>query len=749
MLSRTLTISLLVLLCACSPLALPRGSAPPPQRPIALDALFNANANFDGLGHGFAAEQLPSPGTIVLGGTTFNFPGTAKSVIALGQTLRVPAEHYAAAYWLASASFGPAGGQAILTYADGSKTTVAMSAQDWILNDGSAVLSTTPGQGIFNVALPIDPTRVLQSITVPTTALPGQARPSLHLYALTLQPLAPFSAPAIVDARSTNAPQSDGGQTVSVTVQNLGLEWLMPQNPVTISIEGPGLHTLAPITVAELAPVEQARLQLPVAVDSSAKPGATVEATVVARARSGAEDRRTVELAVAPADYEAADASLARHAAPGWFENAKFGIFVHWGPYSVPAWAPAGSAYAEWYWYWLNQPSSAVAAHHLQTYGPDVVYDDFIPQLTAERFDPAQWVRLFSDAGARYFVFTAKHHDGFAMFGDTSNGRNGVALGPHRDLLKELFDAAQQGAPDMKRGVYYSLPEWYNPDYPGSFDRFGDGPPRNTFSGVPVPYTGYASVGDYVEEYQVPQLQQLISDYSPDILWCDIGGPNDSLTVLASYYNKALADETQVVANDRCGINEHDFLTPEYSKHVLFSAQKWEENRGIDPYSYGYNSATPDSAYMSGEAIVRELVDVVAKNGNLLLGIGPRADGTFPDVESDRLRDVGAWLRVNGEAIYDTTYWARAQEEQTAGEALRFTVASGRAFYATDLHAPSASEVVTSPVPIRDGDTVTLLGYGGGPLHWSKRADGALVIDVPPAAVASGRYAWTFKIAWH
>jgi alpha-L-fucosidase len=202
-----------------------------------------------------------------------------------------------------------------------------------------------------------------------------------------------------------------------------------------------------------------------------------------------------------------------------------------------------------------------------------------------------------------------------------------------------------------------------------------------------------------------------------------------------------------VAVNDRCGIDEHDFKTSEYSKRVAYATEKWEENRGIDPYSYGYNSQTPESAYLSTEAIVHELVDVTSKNGNLLLGIGPRADGTIPEVVAERLRGVGAWLNVNGEAIYDTSPWLRAQQEQTDGHDLRFTVAANRAFYAIDLQPPGEQEVIRSPVPLRPGDTITLLGYDGGPLVWSKR-DGNLVIEVPPDAVASGQYAWTFKIDW-
>jgi alpha-L-fucosidase len=199
--------------------------------------------------------------------------------------------------------------------------------------------------------------------------------------------------------------------------------------------------------------------------------------------------------------------------------------------------------------------------------------------------------------------------------------------------------------------------------------------------------------------------------------------------------------------NDRCGIPAHDFVTAEYEAASTPVRNKWEESRGLDPFSYGYNAATPDSSYMSGAEVVQTLVDVVSKNGNLLLGIGPKADGSIPAVMVDRLREVGSWLERNGESIYGTSYWDLAQAEQTNDEDLRFTVAPNRAFYVIDLKKPNQQLVVESPIPIRQGDQITLLGYDGGPLRWTER-DGTVFIDVPDAAVASGRDAWVFRVDW-
>ncbi|MEJ8668090.1 alpha-L-fucosidase [Streptomyces sp. MS1.AVA.1] len=423
------------------------------------------------------------------------------------------------------------------------------------------------------------------------------------------------------------------------------------------------------------------------------------------------------------ADYEATDTSLAGHQAPYWFSDAKFGIFIHWGVYSVPAWSPVGKQYAEWYWNHMQDRNNAVYAYHAQTYGEDFAYDDFIPMFRAERFDPRAWVELFRDAGAQYHVLTSKHHEGFALWDTKLSERNSVKMGPGRDLVRELFDASAKYTPELHRGLYFSMPEWFNPDNPWMGHA-----PRNPYTLEPLPYTGYVSGKDYVKDYQAPQMLELIHDYAPELLWCDIGGVNDSRNVLAEYFNLAKNSRkpVDVAVNDRAGIPFHDFTTPEYTTYANTVVAKWESSRGLDPFSYGYNRATPDDAYMTTQEVVHNLVDIVSKNGNLLLDIGPRADGTIPEIMQTRLRETGRWLKVNGEAIYDTTYWSRMAQ---LGQDLRFTVRQGKAFYIHSLAEPGSRLTVEAPVPIRSGDKVTLLGHDR-PLTWAVRG-GALVIDVP------------------
>ncbi|HEY3478718.1 MAG TPA: alpha-L-fucosidase, partial [Streptomyces sp.] len=318
--------------------------------------------------------------------------------------------------------------------------------------------------------------------------------------------------------------------------------------------------------------------------------------------------------------------------------------------------------------------------------------------------------------------------------------RNAVRMGPHRDLVAELFAASRTYTPQLHNGLYFSMPEWFNPDNPWMGHA-----PRNPYTGAPVPYTGYTAGRDFVKDYQAPQMRELIDGYDPDVIWCDIGGANDSAHVLADWFNHAKnrPRPKDVTVNDRSGIAPHDFTTPEYTTYPSTVVAKWEASRGLDPHSYGYNSATPDDRYMTAEEVVRTLVDIVSKNGNFLLDIGPKADGTIPSIMEQRLRETGRWLAVNGESVYGTTYWAPMAQ---LGDTLRFSVKQGRAFYISSLADPGARLVVRAPVPIRKGDKVTMLGYGR-PLDWE--FDGVtLTVQVPPAARAAGSYAWVFKIDW-
>lgn len=449
-------------------------------------------------------------------------------------------------------------------------------------------------------------------------------------------------------------------------------------------------------------------------------------------------------------DYEPTVESLNSHPVPRWFEDAKFGIFIHWGAYSVPAWGPRGS-YAEWYWNYMNRRGSATYDYHRDTYGADTPYDAFIGRWKTDRYDPKAWVKLFNDAGAKYFVLTSKHHEGVGLWNSAVSGRDSVDLGPKRDLAGDLFRAARQDG-RLKAGFYYSLYEWFNPSYTGR-------PATNPYTGEPVPFTGAPAVNSYVDDYMLPQMRELIDGYDPDILWCDGQWEKPAsywktAGVLADYYNRAKnrPRPKEVAVANRCKIEsgsldstELDFQTPEYSVKPDIDPNKWEASRGI-AFSYGYNSNEPESDYLTSDQLVDSLVDIVSKNGNLLLDIGPRGDGSIPELQQQRLLDIGQWLRINSEAIYGTTYWNHA-EQPGSNVPVRYTMKNG-VLYATALAWPGDRLVLGSDLPVASNSRITLLGANGRPLSWQRDAAGRVVVETSgTAAETRSRHAYVFKIS--
>jgi len=458
-----------------------------------------------------------------------------------------------------------------------------------------------------------------------------------------------------------------------------------------------------------------------------------------------------------PVEYEPTPASLGSHQAPQWFKDAKLGFFIHWGPYSVPAFAPkSGGArpgsflYSEWYGYELNQPGSATYRHHAETYGEDFGYDDFIEQWKPDRFDPRAWLDLFVEGGAKYFVFVSKHHDGVALWDTGTTDRDTVALGPHRDLTAELFDAAADYP--LKKGLYYSLAEWYHPA--GGWDPLRgqhslEEGPVNPYTGEKIPYTGYTPVADDVMDHQYPQMRELVDKFDPDIMWCDIGEhvPNNSAELTAYYFNQAQnrPQPKDVTVNDRCGTETYDFTTPEYRSQPDINPAAWEATRGIGR-SFGYNAQEGPEDYLSSTQLIHSFVDIVSKNGNLLLNLGPKADGTIPDIQVQRVRDLGEWLRINGEAIYASTYWSHA-DDPNSNVPVRYTVKDG-IVYVTALAWPGEELRLSGDLPLARSSAVTLLGSDGEPLDW-QRENGAVTITMPEqgASATRSKHAYTFKIA--
>lgn len=458
------------------------------------------------------------------------------------------------------------------------------------------------------------------------------------------------------------------------------------------------------------------------------------------------------------AKYEPNWQSLDARPIPKWFQNAKFGVFIHWGIYSVPAWGTKGS-YAEWYQYRLKE-NKDFQNHHLSKYGADLPYAAFAQQFKAEDFDPDAWARLLQDSGAKYVVLTSKHHDGFALWPSAEASRdfsrpwNSMDAAAHRDLVGDLANAVRKT--DVKFGLYYSLYEWFNPLYQQK-DKTA-----------------------FVEDHYLPQIKDLVTRYRPTVLWGDGDWelPDTawkSPELLAWLYNDSPVRD-EVVVNDRWGIGtsrKHgDFFAPEYSQGEGHD-HPWEECRGMG-FSFGFNANEDVQDYASPQALVLMLSDIVSRGGNLLLDIGPDDRGKIPPIMQERLLQIGEWLKVNGEAIYGTRKWKQAAQwsegkrewsnktPKNSGEYfLKITLdpdpgyavkqamftAKGNAVYAIVPKFPE-KQLVLKNVTAAKTTTISLLGMEKK-YAW-KQAGSDLIITVPSLSVneapRTGQYGYVFKL---
>lgn len=340
-------------------------------------------------------------------------------------------------------------------------------------------------------------------------------------------------------------------------------------------------------------------------------------------------------------NYQPTWESLDSRPVPQWFRDAKFGIFIHWGVYSVPGWSPKGS-YAEWYQNGLQTNDSARIKFHQKKFGNRTYYqlaDDF----KAELFNPGEWAKLFEQSGAKYIVLTSKHHDGFALWPSKDANKdwgfpwNAVDVGPHRDLLGDLFKAVRKTS--VHAGMYYSLYEWFNPLW--KLDK-----------------------NKYAVEHAWPQMKDLINNYQPDVFWTDGDWEASdevwkSKEFLAWMYNESPVKD-KVVTYDRWGSGvrfKHGAVyTPEYEPNADFEDHYFEESRGMGR-SYGYNREEDAWDYNSAQSLVIALIDKVSRGGNFLLDIGPDEHGKIPPIMQERLLQLGEWMKINGEAIYGTSRW--------------------------------------------------------------------------------------------
>jgi alpha-L-fucosidase len=448
--------------------------------------------------------------------------------------------------------------------------------------------------------------------------------------------------------------------------------------------------------------------------------------------------------AQAPAKYEPTLESLDQHPLPQWYAGAKLGIFIHWGLYSVPGWAPLThpdhdfssndyikyDPYAEWYLNTMRVPGSPTADYHKQHYGTDFKYYDFAPVFNREtkKWNPDKMAAIFRDAGARYVVLTSKHHEGFTLWSSTtpnpSPSLKANQLHAERDIVGELTGAVRRQG--MKMGLYYS----------GGYDwTFNTGPIETDKD-----YETVKPQSDAYGKYAFAQIHELIARYQPSILWNDIDWPKtgNALQVEADYYN-SIPDG---VIDDRLGIKHSDFTSPEYEKLDKISAKKWEECRGLGR-SFGYNRAEGENETIAPGELIALLVDIVSKNGNLLLDVGPEADGTIPPVQMERLVALGAWLKQNGDAIYDTVPWTKAAGKSAEGDDLRFT-RKGDDLFVTVLGKPKGQTITMPDVAAKQGVPITQLGDETMELGAKVPPGGMRIVLQAPL---KGDFAYSFKLA--
>ena len=441
---------------------------------------------------------------------------------------------------------------------------------------------------------------------------------------------------------------------------------------------------------------------------------------------SPGEDPRTE-----PPDYlnetqEAFDARMQ------WWRDARFGMFIHWGVYSVPAGEYHGETVpgvGEWI---MNRAQIPISE-----------YETYAAQFDPVQFDADEWVRIAQDAGMKYIIITSKHHDGFAIWDSEVSDYDIMDASPFgRDILRELKDAAAGG---IRLGFYHSIMDWHHPD--------AQAPHYPTYN------TGEKSNPNfprYVEEYLKPQVKELVTGYDPAVLWFDGEWiPEWTHEMGLDMYTYVRSMKPDILVNNRVDTGREgmegmtrtdqtyagDFGTPEQEILGGASTLDWESCMTMND-SWGYKEA--DDHWKSAETLIHNLVDIAAKGGNYLLNVGPTAEGLIPQPSVERLAAMGDWMEVNGEAIYGSRLWAYYED----GDAIRYTWPGGDHVYAVSLGWPGR-ELTLNHVKPAPGSEIHMLGYDE-PLSWTFDDGAGLSISIPDALQDEGarpcEHAFVFRI---
>lgn len=432
--------------------------------------------------------------------------------------------------------------------------------------------------------------------------------------------------------------------------------------------------------------------------------------------------------------YQADWTSLDKRVTPQWWSDAKFGIFVHWGPYSVPAYAPVNEEegvyekYAEHYLTKLMQGKKSYLAYQKKYFGETSTYDDFIPMFKAEFFDPDRWADLFKRSGAGYVVLTSKHHDGFCLWPSAeSKGRNAVENGPKRDIINDLSASVKKAG--LRMGLYYSLLEWNNPLYTGG------------------------NIDDWTSDHMIPQMKDLVNRYKPEVIFADGEWDYTSKELKSEQFLQWLYNDSPVkstvVVDDRWGKDTRSkhggYYTTEYdligdTVNTKRIEHPWEESRGIGT-SYGYNQFETLQHYSSSKQLIDILIEKVSNGGNLLLNVGPKANGLIPVIMEERLLEMGKWLKVNGEAIYGSKAWAKRPAKMKANQI--FFTQKNKDLYVICTEWPAK---VFSIAGVKSAAKVSLLG---STQKINFKSTGTNLLVTAPAIHLGNmpcEHAWVFKL---